>query len=268
MQSRFVAAAFLLWMLLHPTGASALCKGDPVENIVEYEGTIGHKYRIKAVLDIKDSTITGVYFYATQLKDIDLRGSIVDGSRLVLDELDAAGKIVARFDGVFAETDPQKEYTGPLHCKVITGSWQKIGATNKLPFILSMSTTFVGDLHHLYFGAEADAKDDIAVDDETLNWRAQRFWEAVRKSDKETVASFIKFPIEVHLGERMKRIANRQELLEHYDVIFFQRYREAISSDFPRAMLCRLDSCMLGRRGEIWFDGNGKVTALNNDPYD
>jgi hypothetical protein len=261
MQLRFVASTFMLWIALHPDGASALCKGDPIQNIVEYEGTMGDKYRIKAVLDIKDSTITGVYFYATQLKDISLKGSIVEGSRLVLDELDAAGKTVARFEGVFAETDPRKQFTGPLQCEVITGSWQKIGATDKLPFFLSMATMFAGDLHRLYIDADVD-------EDETLNRSAQRFWEAVRKGSNETVASFIEYPIKVHLGDRIKRIASRQELLGHYDEIFFQQFRTAIDSDFPRAMMCHLgDGCSLGRRGEVWFDGKGKVIALNNEPY-
>lgn len=84
MRLRFVASVLVPWIVLHPVCAGALCKGDPIQNIVEYEGTLGNKYRIKAVLDIKGSTISGVYFYATQLKDINLKGSIVEGSRLVL----------------------------------------------------------------------------------------------------------------------------------------------------------------------------------------
>ncbi len=95
----------MLWIALHSAGASALCKGDPIQNIVEYEGTLGDKYR-----------------------------------------------------GVFAETDPRKQFTGPLQCEVITGSWQKIGATDKLPFFLSMATMFAGDLHHLYIDASSFAR--------------------------------------------------------------------------------------------------------------
>jgi hypothetical protein len=71
-----------------------------------------------------------VCFYATQLKDI------------------PEGGITARFEGEFPDHDPHGGFKGALRCEVITGSWHKEGAAEKLPLYLSQESGTSGTLAH------------------------------------------------------------------------------------------------------------------------
>ena len=43
-------------------------------------------------MTIEGNNIDGVYFYHTQLKDIAIKGKIIDGKRILINELDSTGK--------------------------------------------------------------------------------------------------------------------------------------------------------------------------------
>lgn len=166
--------------------AMATCKGDTTGYpwLRNYDGMIADKYRVRVTLDIRDERIAGVYFYASQLRDIQLTGRITDGLKVFIDELDAGGTVAARFEGEFSETDPRGKFRRKLQCEVMVGYWSKVNSQEKLPFYLSLESEIGGTLKNLYAIAGAQ-------DDELIHRNARRFWEAVKRDDKRTVASLI-----------------------------------------------------------------------------
>jgi hypothetical protein len=241
--------------------AFGICVGDTdttCQSLRHYDGTIGDSYRVRLTIAITGNEIEGVYFYATQLKDIPIRGKIVDGARFVMDELDSRGNVTGHFEGEFPERDPRGKFgSSKLQCEVMVGWWfGKDGAATKLPFYLTLEGETGGTLTNQYAPAGAP-------DDELVHRNARCFWEDVKQGDKKTVASLISYPIRVNFKKGPRRIRSARELVENYDAIFSSRYVDAISKALPRNMFVRDQGIMLGR-GEVWFGPDGKVIALNN----
>jgi hypothetical protein len=66
------------------------------------EGHIAGQHRIRMTLVFGQGEITGVYFHASLLKDIALRGRMLDATRVVLEELDsAAEQLLVDYDRIF-----------------------------------------------------------------------------------------------------------------------------------------------------------------------
>jgi hypothetical protein len=198
-----------------------------------------------------------VYFYANQLKDIWLEGNTTQDSKFTLHELTAEGHKVARFEGVFPDRDPRGNYgLAKLDCEVMIGTWRKLDAAPEMPFYLMQTgeTLRFYDERYDTLGGEGIEK---------VNRGAQRFWTAVKTDDKNTVASAIKYPVTVRIGQARKRIRNAVELVARYDAIFAPKFKAAVVDAMPRNMRGSTDGYMLGR-GEVWFDHDGRVIALNN----
>jgi hypothetical protein len=237
--------------------ADAACARNEPGWVWNYEGTLGGRYRVRMSLVFAGDRLDGVYFYATQLRDIRVTGRIESGTRVVLDEQDARGAVVARFTGEFPTRDPSGRFgDSELACEVIVGRWARIGASESLPFHLSMEGGTAGSLGHRY-GA-------IGVrDDEVVHRGAARFWRAVQADDRATVAAQLRYPVTVLLDGRSLRLQNPPQLLARYDAIFTPRFRAAIAAGLPRNMFVRDEGAMLGS-GAVWFGADGKVVALNN----
>lgn len=255
----FRILAVLLALL--PVVANSVCKKNEPHWLWNYDGSIADQYRVKMTLvfDGSDvhSDVHGVYFYATQLKDIQINGRISGGTDIVLDELDPAGKVVARFEGRFAEHDPRGKFgSDKLQCEIIVGSWHNLDSPERLPVYLSLEGGTSGLLTNRYAPAGVQ-------DDNLIHWNALQFWNAVKSADKATVASLIAYPINVGISGGTKRLNSLKELIANYDAVFSTRYREAIANAVPRNMFVRDQGVMLGN-GEVWFGPDGKVKALNN----
>ena len=61
---------------------------------------------------------------------------------------------------------------------------------------------------------------------------------------------------------KAKTIRGRDELLRDYQLIFIPQYVSYIRSGIPKNMFVHNGAVMLGN-GEVWFDGDGHVIALN-----
>jgi len=244
------------WILMLAAATSAFA-ADELHWLSDYDGTISGRYRVRMTLSFNGEEIDGVYFYATQLKDIHLKGHLTEGNIIVLDELDDTGKAVARFEGRFQEHDSQGHVAGKLEREVITGFWRKLDSSEKLPLYLSMTDGVYGSLANRY--ASSGCKDDALI-----HRMAFRFWHAVKTGDKKSVAALISYPICVRISGRPATVANPAELVSSYDAIFSPNYRRDIANAPPRNMFARHEGIMLGN-GDVWFDANGKVIALNND---
>ena len=243
------------FILILPLGAAPVCMQNDPSWLMNYDGKIGKNYRVGMTLVMDGNKVDGTYFYSTQLKDIRLKGKVVDSNRIVLDELDATGKTTARFEGSFPEQYPSFG-KGKLGCEIIVGIWQSIDSTKKLPFFFSKRNNSMGSLAHRY--TLAGAQDDVLI-----HRNARRFWDAIKRQDKDTVASLIVYPINVRLTGSTKRIHDSKELIANYDEIFSPRYRESILSELPHNMFGGGDGIMFGH-GQVYFGSNGKVIVLNN----
>jgi len=239
-----------------PTLSWASCTKVQPGWLWNYEGHIDGQHRVRMTLVFGSSEITGVYFYASQLKDIALRGRMLDATRVELEELDAAGQPTARFEAEFPEMAPESKFgTSPLQCEVIRGNWRKIGADMALPVLLEMGGGTAGSLKSRY-GA-------IGVrDQEALHRNAQAFWRAVQRDDRVTAAGLIRYPIRVDTTAGLRRYTAAEQLLADYERIFTPGFRQAIARGLPRNMFVRDQGAMLGD-GQVWFGADGLVTALN-----
>ncbi|SRR5581483_1752759 len=248
---------FLLLTLL-PLSSLAVCPDRIWQSgwSWTYDGTVG-PYRARFELTQRDGNVTGYYFYVSHLKDIRLIGTITDSKQIRLEELDAAGQPVAEISGEFQDKDPRGKLQGDLTCDIIAGSWQNADGSKKLPVYLRFAGGLPDPHGHRYEVAGAD-------DDEAIDRAAERFRKAVIAGDKETVTSLIRYPISVYVNQKKITIENRKQLMTNYDAIFTPGYRKAIEDAIPRDMFARDAGIMLGERGEVWFDAEGRVIALNN----
>jgi hypothetical protein len=234
---------------------SAACFRNEPGTLWNYNGDLSNSLRIRMTLVFDGSRLRGRYTYATQLKDIDLEGKVRDGRDVVLDEKDAAGRVVARFTGRFAERDPRGTYgDSPLTCDVITGVWQREGATDQRPFYVHSVEATSGSLDHRYGAAGAR-------DDDRVHRNAARFQEAVKRGDKNAVAAQITYPIRIEMEGKAKTLRSPGEFVRQYDAILTPRTRAAILDDIPRYMFVRDEGMMLAN-GIVWFGTDGRVISL------
>jgi len=246
-----------LGLTLSALGAHALCTRNEPGRLWDYDGTLGGKYRVRMTLVFSGETVQGVYFYASQLRDIALSGRLVDSQQLLLEETDAQGAVTGRFETSFPERDPGETYgDSPLTCDVIAGEWVSADGKTRLPVYLTAQSSISGSLKHRY-GA-------IGVrDDSVVNDGATAFWRALKKGDRQAVAARIAYPITVRLDGRNRRFKSSADLLPHFEAVFTPEYTARILKAVPRNMFVRDQGAMLGN-GEVWFNAAGKVSSLAN----
>jgi hypothetical protein len=246
-----------LTLALAGASAGAECRQTAPGQVANYEGTIGSGYRVRASLVFQpEGRLEGEYFYASQLRDIPLRGLITDGRDVRLEELDASGKVTATFTATFPERDPGGPYgDSPLQCEVIRGTWQAEGSNKTLPVYLRFESSTAGSIAHRYRAIGV-------ADDAVVHRRAEAFWRAVQRGDKRGATAQVRYPIDVIVNGQKRRFANAGELRAAYDEVFTARFREAIARGLPRNMFVRDQGAMLGD-GTVWFGADGRVIALN-----
>ncbi len=249
-------AAVLLCLLLASLPVWAVCQKSQPGWIWNYEGELAGKHRIRMSLVFGERAIEGVYFYASQLKDIRLRGRMLDGTRVVLEEFGSEGAVTGRFEAEFPASASESKFgASPLACEVIRGTWRKSGSDAVLPVLLAMEGGTAGALSTRY--AAMGVRDP-----ETVHRKAQAFWRAVNNDERQTAAALIRYPIRINTTAGPKRYGAAAALLADYSLIFTPRFRQAIAQGLPRNMLVRSEGAMLGS-GQVWFGADGRVIALN-----
>lgn len=246
---------FALIATLLPHATSAVCSKNEPGYLWNYVGDLSKDLRIKMTLVFSGSELKGRYVYASQLKDIELKGRVMEGREVTLDELDAAGRVTGQFIGQFVEKDPRGIFgDSRLECDVIVGTWQKSGFAQKRPFYLRSEGATSGSLNHRY-GNTGATHDDL------IDRNAQTFWEGVQRGDKNAVAQQIRYPIEVTLGKKPNTLRSAAEFVKQYDAVITPATRKAILNDVPRYMFVRDEGVMLAN-GIVWFGSDGKVISL------
>lgn len=243
-----IALLFGAALGLASPAALAACEARP-GFLWDFEGTIGGKYRIGLSLIFTNPDVNGDYFYVSQRKDIVLRGSIQDGRRIKLTELDQHGTESADF-----------ELSASEECNVLDGVWRKRGAATSLPVRLTGTGGGKGGTHDRYWRAGAETAEDVA----RINREAHAFWLGVKEGNKKVVAAQMRYPVNVSIGGKRTKLKNSAALIAHYDAIFTDKYRAAILNGVPHNMSSNTQGVMLGN-GEVWFNEQGRVISLNNN---
>ena len=236
------AVLFLASIALAPSCLAACADSKDLQ---DFAGTIGGKYKIGMSLLITGNDVQGEYFYVSQLKDIRLRG-VMDKATITLEELDAAGAVAGRFSGTLGKD-----------CGQIDGTWQKAGAEQKLPFSLSSSGSSSGELNKRYWNAGAES-------DDVVHANAHKFWLGVKNGDKKAVASVLAYPLRAQIAGRKTQFRSAKQFIAAYDAIFTPAYKQAILDSVPHNMGSSWRGIMLGEKGEVWLNAEGKPFALNN----
>lgn len=243
-----------------------MCLPALAARLSEYEGTIGSA-RVKFTIQSQATSLSGAlpagplkgeYFYVAYLTDIPFEGEIGDDRSITIYELGDNNKRTAIIKGQFSETDPQHHFASKakLESEVIIGTWSRLDGSGILPvYLCSQSDTFA-DIEHRYIDAGVQ-------DDKALENKVRAFRNAVLSGDKLAVSSMINYPITITLDNKHRVIDNSDGLLKDFSRIFNARFVRSIKDAVPHNMFARYDGVMLGN-GEVWFDADGKVKALNN----
>ena len=91
-----------LVLALLPAIAHAACIKTQPDWLWNYDGTIGDTLRVRMTLVLRGEQVDGMYFYASQLRDIPIKGKIANGTDIVLDELDGHARPGSRSSVVLA----------------------------------------------------------------------------------------------------------------------------------------------------------------------
>ena len=251
-------SSYILLALLaafYPHAGGAVCVRNEPGYLWNYVGDLSGDMRIKMTLVFTGSQLHGRYVYASQLKDIELKGRIKAGREVTLDELDAAGRVTGQFIGQFVEKDPKGNFgDSSLECDVMVGTWHKAGSAQTRPFYLRSVDATSGSLNHRYGNAGA-SHDDL------IDRNVQIFWKGVQRGDKTAVAQQIRYPLKVTIGKKPSTLRSAADFVKHYSSLITARTRAAIIADIPRYMFVRDEGVMLAD-GIVWFGADGKVKTL------
>ncbi len=229
-----------------------------------YEGDItinSHKIRIAMNLVFKRDSLQGLYSYTNSTSDIRLQGKLSDGGQNIeLYEVRKDGEFGERFIGTFMTYDPRKHYIGnDYECDIVVGKWHDPKNQKEYAVYLSKKNEGRANLSHIYRTSTGWIKDD-----ETINKAVFKFRAALREGDKNMAASMIKYPIRVGVDDRRKTIKNKSQFIKFYNKIFGQDYVNKILNARGRYLfLDAYDNVALGD-GDVWFDCEGVIIALNN----
>lgn len=224
--------------------------------MVGYTGVVGPDIRFHMILEVKGSELKGVYYYDRILKDIQLKGSRQPDGRMVIEELDPAGRTTAVFD--FPATGKiEGRGTGPDHARA--GSWKHLRDQRELkvkivPEFISPNVT----IEKWYSGsAYGDA------DNDQIHRNIHKFWLAVKEGRADAVAGCIIFPSEMNLAGKRVEIKNARQFIRVFPQVFTPEFRKLVTSHPPRYLWYNYMGLMLGQ-GCIWFNFSGRVIAVNN----
>ena len=246
------------------TAILSLAQAEGIRSYHEKAGPKKHPLgTIHMQLDFRGPQIKGVCFHKNELSDIKLQGQFTDEKkkRFVLQGKNKQGKLVSTFRLRFVSTDPDP--SGPwspgskLGRELIMGNWipQKDGHHEPNPIRLESSGIAAGihTLDDFYFGSN----------DDLIHRNAFTFWNGVLKQNKTAVASVIEYPISVTINKAIVQIEDKKSFTKLYHLIFTPKYRRRIIEAVPRYMFSRDSHGVMLGHGEVWFDFEGKVVALN-----
>lgn len=92
----------------------------------------------------------------------------------------------------------------------------------------------------------------------------------VEKGDKQQVAQYILYPVNVYINGQKTKISNEAEFVKYYDQIFNEKVKQALITQDVKETFVNYKGVMVGN-GEIWFTATGErqykyyIYGINND---
>ena len=198
--------------------------------------------------------LKGNYCYKKYETKIQLFGQL-KGDQIELTEF-VHGKPNGHFSGkVFTDNMDRFE-----------GAWTDSSGTRRLDFKMTLeSACYAKSSEHRYF-------DFSGTDNDVENFM-KRIKTSVFKGDKEWIANHINYPLTTTLnGHKTIKIKNRQQLIDNFDQIFYQAFKDKLRSFCVCNMFHNYQGTMLGN-GDIWINDKPnstdekfdyQITAINN----
>jgi hypothetical protein len=124
-----------------------------------------------------------------------------------------------------------------------SGSWTDSGAQQMLPFNLRLLSSSVTSYEIRYpglYGTEEDVESFV-----------KKAVAAILINDKDWLGDHIRFPLRHISGKGFTGIADKQQMIRHYDEIFTRQFKDWIKQAYTSNLFVRNGEVMLGT-GQIW----------------
>ncbi|HLX13015.1 MAG TPA: hypothetical protein VKS81_09395 [Bacteroidota bacterium] len=268
----FNIRSFLVQLLLFVATVSLLPAQDSSRDVWNeiYKGRIGHSPAVLTVYSehmnfesahgLIGKPITGYYYFVGTSQDLPISGSSENNGTFKFTHRDSSGRILSRFVGAFPESDPMHRFGNrELSIYEMEGKYFSGNDSAGISFYLKYEsgTPSLGNNNwYSLIGVSSEREFERNV---------RQFQDAVIKGDKETVASFMSYPITVGTKPHQKgeRIRNSKSFLAAYDRIFTKSYVLKITEADTHHMFVNYQGAMIGN-GEVWFNEKARVITLNS----
>jgi len=226
----------------------AQSQDDPALSSYEVQGTVGTR-RIGLNYTVRNNTelVAAHYFYASQLKDIPLKGTVLGETVEWKGEDGSAFHIHFVGNGSNGK-DPLTFYNSVG----LAGVW-KLGS-KKLPVNLSGNYSTPNPGQRLY-------EDVTSKPDAEFEAMVQSARMAILKGDSDLTAKYVHFPLRINRGSKHLTLRNAAQLKANWATVFSKSLLADLRLDVPHEMFVHEGQAMLGG-GELWFDEKG-LTAVN-----
>lgn len=243
----------LKWLTLLVLSAplAAQQPGDASLTSIEMQGTVGESL-VGLNYTVRNSTnlVTAHYFYAAQLKNITLSGSI-QGETVQLKGEDGS-VFTLHFVGNGSNGKDPLTFS---NCLGMTGGW-KLGSRT-LPVKLTglYGTPNPGERLYEEVTPKSDAEFESMV---------QAAKKAFLKGNPDKAVKFVHFPLTVNNNHKRTIYQNPAQLKTNWSQVFSPILMTRLKEEVPHEMFVHGSQAMLGH-GEMWFDARG-LEVVNVEP--
>ena len=213
-------------------------------------GKIGH-FLIGLNFTVRNKTnlVAAHYFYASQLKDIGLRGR-VEGEE-VLFQGDDGSKFQLHLVGNGSNGNSPLTFYNSVGLK---GTW--MFGTRSLPVTLGMGYGTANPGERLY----DQVTDKTDADFEHM---VQATRTAILNGKVDQASTLIHFPLTVNLAHRSLEIKDTDQLKKNWSIVFPPSLIAKLREEIPHEMFVHEGEAMLGP-GDFWFDKSG-LSVVNEE---
>lgn len=240
--------AALLILLVLPISLVAQDNGNSNLSSMEMYGTVG-QYRVGLNYTVRNNMelVAAHYFYASQLANIPLTGS-VNGEAVEFKGEDGSVFHLHFVGNGSNGNDPLTFYNSIG----LNGTWVLGSRTLPVNFRVGHSTPNPGQRFYAEVTSQSDSQFEALV---------QTARKAILGGNSHLAATCVSFPVRVNFHHRRVTIRSRAQFEANWSRIFPPALVAKIRDDIPHEMFVHEGEAMLGD-GDLWFDERG-IVAIN-----
>jgi len=230
--------------------AAAQVHGDSDLSSFEMHGRIGD-FPVGLNYTVRDNTnlVAAHYFYASQLKNIELSGTIRNEEVLFKGEDGSSFQL--RFVGNGSNGSDPLTFYNSIGLK---GTWTLGARTLAVTLSTEYGTSNPGDRLYDQVTTKSDADFEFMV---------QATRRAILNHNTDQVSKLIHFPLTVNQAHRSIKIQNPAQLKTNWFLVFPPPLIAKLRQEIPHEMFVHEGRAMLGP-GDMWFDESG-LTVVNGE---